>query len=90
MPKERPITEVRLGTPIEHGSEKIEVLRIRKPIARDMRAITAAPTFGTLLDMAATLCNQPASVLDQLEPEDAMQVVGVVGAFFPDFPGTGA
>lgn len=81
--------EIKLKVPVQHGSTTIEVLTIRKPKAKDLRPMPAAPKFGDLLDLAAVLCGQPASVMDKLEVEDAMEVTGVVGGFFPDFLPTG-
>lgn len=90
MASERPHVEIELQTPIQHGSEEIKVLRMRKPIARDIRKLPATPNTGDLLDLASILCSQPQSVIDRLEIEDATTVLEAVGDFFPGSRGTGA
>jgi len=81
--------DIKLKVPIQHGTSSIEVLTIRKPKAKELRPIPLQPNYGDLLNLAAVLSGQPASVIDKLEVEDAMEVIGVVGGFFPDSPATG-
>lgn len=90
MSAPRPVKEIKLGTPIQNGSETIEVLHLRKPVAKDLRGLPASPNFGDLLNLAAVLADQPVSVIDRLEVEDALRVNEVVGSFFPDSQATGA
>mgnify|MGYP001611705536 FL=1 len=47
-------------------------------------------TIGNFLDLAASLCEQPPAVIDQLNPEDMHGVMEVVADFFGVSPPTGA
>jgi hypothetical protein len=47
-------------------------------------------TIGNFLDLAASLCEQPPAVIDQLEPEDMQGVMEIVAGFFEGSRLTGA
>ncbi len=78
-----PAAELKLATPVQHGSETIEVLKLRKPLTKDLRPLSAQPTFGDLLSVGARLCDQPDSVIDKLDVGDGIKLVELVGGFFP-------
>lgn len=78
-----------LSAPVNQGSEEITVLTVRKPFAKDLRSLPLEPNMGDFLNVAARLCDQPPSVIDKLEVQDAMALVEVVSGFIPDGPATG-
>lgn len=81
---------LKLVEPIIFGSETIEELKVRKPIAKDLRKFPAeAKNLGEMLDFAAHLCGQPAPIIDQLCLEDAVNLFEVISNFLPDGLKTG-
>lgn len=73
--------EYKLKTPIQFGSEKIESLKFRKPIAKDFRDMPMNPKIGDMLNVAAKISDNPPSIIDQLTPADMQEVLKVVGEF---------
>jgi hypothetical protein len=85
MPK-----EITLATPLKVGGEEVSVLKLRDPKARDFRALTSLDRpFAAMLDLAASLSDLPAAVLDEMGPEDTMAVVEAVSGFLPQSLPTG-
>ena len=82
-------TTLKLKHPIEFGSETISELVVRRPKARDFRGLPAKPTFGDILDMAGKLVGQPKAVIDDLDTEDLMPLMDMVGDFLPSSLTTG-
>lgn len=79
-----------LKHPVVFGSEQITSLRVRKPKARDLRDLPAGDlTMGHMMDLAAVLCDQPCAVINDLEIDDAMAVLEIVGGFMPAGLATG-
>ncbi|HAJ17350.1 MAG TPA: hypothetical protein DCL57_04505 [Microbacterium sp.] len=90
MADKKTTTEVTLSTPIQHGSETIATLTFRRPRAGDMRGVKltigeAGVTLdmGALLDLAAAIAEQPPSVMEQLELDDAAAVVAAIVPLLP-------
>lgn len=81
--------KLKLKHPIEIGSETITELTVRRPKAKDFRVLPAKPAFGDILNMAAKLCEEPPSTIDELDPEDLMPLMEMVSAFLPTSLTTG-
>jgi hypothetical protein len=82
-----------LTKPVVRGSTEITELVMRKPKARDLRLLPLdlkSASMGALFDLAAMLCGQPPSVIDDLEAEDSIKLIDMVTDFLPDSPPTGA
>lgn len=75
-----PVT-IKLQKPVHHGSETISELVVQRPKAKHLRMLPAQPKTGDVLDLAAKLCGQPPSVIDELEMEDTSALLEVVGNF---------
>ncbi len=76
--------------PVQFGDQTITTLDIRKPKARDFRALgNLDKPFAMMLDLAAQLTALPASVLDDLDAEDLGPLVEVMSGFLGGFQGTG-
>lgn len=81
--------EMRLKKPVQHGSELIEVIRYREPVAKDIRKVKIGPAaekmeLGDLLDIFALISDQSPVVIGQLSAQDSYEAVGIVNGFFPD------
>lgn len=76
--------EYKLKTPIQIGSEKIEVLKFRVPKAKDFREMPMSPKFGDMLNLAAKISNNPPSTMDQLSVIDMQEVLTLMGEFMGD------
>lgn len=85
--------DVPLSTPIGD----IEQLHLRRPRLGDMRGVKLRFDGGgrpeidiaDIITVAARLSGQPEAVIDQLTPQDALSVGGLVLAFFGTAPTTG-
>lgn len=75
-----PVT-IRLFYPIKFGSDVIEDLVFRRPKGKDMRDVPSKVAVGDMMKLAARLCGQPPSVMDELEMPDFNRVTEVVGNF---------
>lgn len=76
--------EITLSQPLSVGGEPLHVLKLRDPKARDFRGLSNLDKpFDVMLDLAASLSDLPAAVLDEMGPEDTMTVVEVVSGFLP-------
>ena len=89
MKKPQAPKTMKLTHPIEIGTETVSELTVRRPKAKDFRRLPANPAFGDILDMAAKLCDVPASTIDELDPEDLMPLMDMVGDFLPTSLATG-
>ncbi len=82
-----------LKQPVTIAGTEIRELHFRPARAKDFRRMPAHEdkmTIGNFLDLAASLCEQPPAVIDQLNPEDMHGVMEVVADFFGVSPPTGA
>lgn len=82
-------TVVKLTLPIEHGSEMIRELVMRRPKAKDLRSLPMEPSMGDMLDLAGDLTGHPPSVIDELDIDDVMAITKVLENFMPSGQGTG-
>lgn len=79
-----------LKKPIKYGSETITELVFREPKAKDFRAMPVeGQTIGHILDLAAKMCGQAPSVIDELSAKDLEGVSEIVEAFTDAGPETG-
>lgn len=72
----------KLKTPIEMGSETITEIQIGQIKGKHMRALPADPklfNMGVMMDLASKITAQPGAVLDEMDSEDLMEVLGIVG-----------
>jgi len=88
MEKDEPITLI-LKKPIAFGSETITELKIREPVAGDLRDIPMDPKNGHMLDLLGRLSNKPAAIINRLSIPDMAEAMGIVGKFISGGPGTG-
>lgn len=72
---------LKLKEAIKFGSEDISELTIRAPKAKDIRGLPAQPNTGDILNLAAKLCGQTPSVIDELGMEDTVELLEIVGNF---------
>lgn len=78
-----------LKVPVEQGSVTISELSFRRAKAKDFRglALTVNPdgstkiVMGDMMNLAARLAGVPPSVVDELDPEDLMEVIGLAVGF---------
>ena len=82
---------VKLRTPIDFGSQRIEELTFRTPAGKDFRRL---PPDGSSMDvtliLAGRLSGQPDAVIDKLSGDDLWEVMTIVGGFMPGGPATGS
>lgn len=86
-----PVT-YKLRNPIAWGEETITELVIQRPKGKQMRSVPSdikAANLDVWLSMASQLAAQPPSVIDELDAEDAMEVVAIVAGFIGSSPGIG-
>lgn len=86
----KPEIVIKLKLPIEHGSETIRELVLRRPKAKDFRRLSMEPGMGEMLDLAGELSGQPPSVIDELDVADMLAVAEELGKFMPSGPEDGA
>jgi hypothetical protein len=79
-----------LKKPIVFGSQTIDRLDFREPVAKDLRGVDlSARTIDANLTFASRLCGQPMPVIDQLGMADLEEVLKIVEGFLSPGPGTG-
>lgn len=74
-------TIVKLETPITFADEVITEIKFRRPVAKDLRKFSLAPSVGDFLDLAKTLGDALPQVIDQLSFADTWAVVGALANF---------
>ncbi len=81
-----------LVEPVKFGSEMITELQIRRPKAKDIRAVRSGPqvqAFGETLDLIGRLACQPKAVVDELDMEDVDAISDIIKGFSKSGPETG-
>ena len=82
--------EIKLQHPVPFGEQSIDVLRLRRPKAKDFRSLKNMDMpFAMMLDFAAELADLPPAALDNLDVDDVPRLMEVVAGFLGGFPGTG-
>lgn len=82
--------KIPLNDPIQHGSETITALELRKPKARDMRGMPLEMGMDDMLTLASRCTAQPPSVIDELSFDDMTKVFEAIGGFIKPGLQTGA
>lgn len=83
-------TEIKLTQPILVDGLNVDTLNLRRPVARDLRAVrNGASGMDFILDLAATCCAVPPSSIDQMDIADALKLTEVVSGFLGIAPPTG-
>ena len=80
---------IKLAEPIEHGSEVITEMVVKRPKGRHLRSLPADPSTGDMLDFAVRLAGYPPSVADDLDIDDVAQLIEAVADFLPSSLVTG-
>lgn len=81
---------ITLKEPITRGSEVITQITVAKPKGKHMRLLPTEPaTVGDLWPFISKVTAQPYDVLDELEAEDLMALLGEVSGFLPGGLATG-
>lgn len=75
------MTKIKLKHPIQYGSETIHELDMRRPKAKDLRGLPIKMEMDHMLTLAGRCSAQPDSVINELDFEDMMSVVEVLGNF---------
>lgn len=75
--------------PFEFAGQRFESITFKRPKARHLRGMTSKQSIDETLDFAARLSGQLPAVIDELEGEDCMLMLEVVGDFFSSGPKTG-
>jgi hypothetical protein len=82
---------VKLRTPIEFGSQRIEELTFRPVTGKDVRRFQVAAGFeiDACLTLAGRLTGQPDAVIDKLSGDDLEEVIEIAALFMPGGRRTG-
>ena len=80
-----------LATPLQFGSEKIETLEFREPIAKDLDDMPLGKlTFGDLRRFAARITGYPPTAFETMRPDDLGVVIEIANDLLGgDSPTTG-
>ncbi len=81
-----------LTAPVQSGTETITELHIRRPKAKDVRAVRTGPQaqpFSETLDLIGRLACQPKHVVDDLDMEDVNAITEIIEGFSKSGPKTG-
>lgn len=81
---------MKLRYPVTFGSKTITELEFKRPKAKHFRKMPAAPGVGDMLDLVASLTDQPSNVIDELDASDMEEALQIVGGFTARGPETGA
>ena len=81
---------IKLQTAIERGTETITEIVVSKPKGKHFKKLPTEPkTVAELWPFMCAICNQPPSVLDELDSDDFLEVMQVVENFIPGALQTG-
>ena len=74
---------IKLEHPIEDhvGGDIIHELRLREPVAKDLRKLPTDPKMDDILKLVGRLSNLPDSVIDKLKMKDVSKVADELGNF---------
>ena len=82
-----------LKHPVVIGTETINELKFGRVKGKHMRPLPTDPklyTMGTMMDLACKVTGQPSIVFDEMDSEDLVEVMEIVGELFGAGPTTGA
>lgn len=83
MSDERKI--VKLKHPVSHGSETISELAFRRGRLADMKGVSMgllSVEADVLMKIAGRMCGQPSAVIEQLDEDDAAEVMRIALGFY--------
>lgn len=84
---------LKLKYPIQYGTETISELKFESPKAKHFKKMKIKDDGGMeiedMLGVASRMTNQLPAVIDELHPEDMMEVVRIVGKSFSSGQTTG-
>lgn len=83
------VETIELKKPVTLGDETITKLEFRELLAKDLRSISAKPTFDDFLNLVSKSTLVGKSMIDRLSISDATKAVAVVSSFFDDGQETG-
>ena len=84
------VHKIVLKEPIQLGSETITELNFQKAKAKHFKKMKLAELdIEGLLNIASSLTGQTTVCMDNLSPEDMLEVVAYVGKLLPSSPQTG-
>lgn len=72
---------IKLGYPIEWHKEEIKELKLQRPKGKHFKKFPVEPKMGDFLALGVELAGHPPSLADELDGQDVMKVVEVVGNF---------
>lgn len=81
-----------LKHPVVIGTETIRELKFGRVKGKYMRSLPADPklyTMGTMMDLASKVTGQSSLVFDDMDSEDLVEVMEIVGELFGVGPTTG-
>lgn len=89
-PREFPFT-IKLKTPIDFGSERVEEITLRRGTVRDLKGIRIGTEFPVehLVLVASRLSGRPVGLIEKLDQDDAGPVFEVIIDFFANSLSTG-
>ena len=82
-----------LKHPVTIGTETITELKFGRVKGKMMRHLPADPklyTMGVMMDLASKVTGQSSIVFDEMDSEDLVEVMEIVGELFGAGPTTGA
>lgn len=80
---------VPLQYPIQRGQTLISELHFRRGKAKELRLMDGGGSISEMLDVAAQLCGQPPSVMDEVDMDDIQAVCAAVEKCLPSSRTTG-
>lgn len=82
--------KIKLSYPVQFGSETIHELELRRPKAKDLRGLPLKMEMDHMLTLCGRVSGQPDSVINELDFDDTMKVVEVLGNFIGSSLPTGS
>lgn len=70
-----------LKYPFQFGDREVTTLNFQRLKAKHLRKLGARPTMNDLLELASKSCGEAPPLLDELDAEDTMAVVEIIGDF---------
>ena len=80
---------VKLSEPIDWGEDTITEITLTRPKAKHIEHLSGNPTMKELLGIAQKISGHPPALIKDLDAEDAMSLVEVVGDFLDSGQETG-
>lgn len=80
---------IKLSKPIQAHGETVAELKLREPIAKDLRSlpIGGSTTVGDMIPVLSSIAGIPPSSVDQMVPADLFEALAYISPFFDRSPG---